>query len=473
MKIFKNFIGLAALALCLGFTSCSSDDPMPSYSNVAVNDSKLMTILKAKGYQFDENGKMLLDDKANSTTSLDLSGTKVETAALKELSVFPNLKELNLRNNGYGPVFHVASLPSQITGLDLQGNDIYDFDGLVTAKVENDEVKATILHKFTKLYLPASCKYNVEDLMPFYTQNKAENKTVDMQMVNDKGSLEKYNTLREIPDTYFAAYLKNLFASIFVDDTHIDISKPLAPTEANVMIALETKLQYKDIALIKSISGIEYFINNPYYPDFSVLMRYAKNKEPYTVAYIAPRGNIKGLHLLNTNTLDGIDLSGATKLAVIQLSNNETLKTLDLSKTLIANQDFKEWDATLKNGLYILNCQNLEDLVLPTPNKRYISNLILIQLPKLKTVNLQDFDGFEYLVLIGLDNCKITYPANMLYAYGKEKLETSTIPIELTVSKNVFNMEETKVFIKKYREHLGDQYTSYRKLGAYKWSKHI
>lgn len=99
MKIFKNFIGLAALALCLGFASCSSDDDAPSYSNVAVSNSELMTILKAKGYQFDENGKMLLDDKANSTTSLDLSGTKVDTAALKELSVFPNLKELNLSNN--------------------------------------------------------------------------------------------------------------------------------------------------------------------------------------------------------------------------------------------------------------------------------------------------------------------------------------------------------------------------------------
>ena len=473
MKIFKNFIGLAALTLCLGFASCSSDDDAPSYSGGAIDNSPLKALLASKGYTFDENGKLLLDDKANSTTSLDLSGTQVDTAALKELSVFPNLKELNLSNNGYGPVFHIASLPSQITGLDLQGNDIYDFDGLVTAKVENDEVKATILHEFTKLYLPASCKYNVEDLMPFYTQNEAENKTVDMQMVNDKGSLEKYNTLREIPDTYFAAYLKNLFASIFVDDTHIDISKPLAPTEVNVMIALETTLQYKDIAQIQSISGIEYFINNPYYPDFSVLMRYAKNTEPYTVAYIAPRGNIKGLHLLNTNTLNGIDLSGATNLVAIQLSNNESLKTLDLSKTLIANQNFEEWDATLKNGLYILNCQNLEDLVLPTPNKRYISKLELIQLPNLKTVNLQDFDGFEFLVLIGLDNCKITYPANMLYAYGKENLETSTIPVELAVSENVFNMEETKAFITKYRAHLKDRYISYRKFGAYKWSKYL
>ena len=32
MKIFKNFIGLAALALCLGFASCCPDDDAPSYS---------------------------------------------------------------------------------------------------------------------------------------------------------------------------------------------------------------------------------------------------------------------------------------------------------------------------------------------------------------------------------------------------------------------------------------------------------
>ena len=38
---------------------------------------------------------------------------------------------------------------------------------------------------------------------------------------------EKYNTLREIPDEYFRAYLKTKFASLFADDTHIDISKPM------------------------------------------------------------------------------------------------------------------------------------------------------------------------------------------------------------------------------------------------------
>lgn len=63
MKIFKNFIGLAALALCLGFASCGSDDDAPSYSNAAVSNSELMTILKGKGYQFDEMAKCSLTTK--------------------------------------------------------------------------------------------------------------------------------------------------------------------------------------------------------------------------------------------------------------------------------------------------------------------------------------------------------------------------------------------------------------------------
>ena len=39
MKILKNFIGLAAISLCLGFASCSSDDDAPSYSEVTVDNS--------------------------------------------------------------------------------------------------------------------------------------------------------------------------------------------------------------------------------------------------------------------------------------------------------------------------------------------------------------------------------------------------------------------------------------------------
>lgn len=162
-----------------------------------------MTILKGKGYQFDENGKMLLDDKANSTTSLDLSGTKVDTAALKELSVFPNLKELNLSSNGYGETFDFSVLPAQITGIDLTNNDIYNYDNLVKVTVEeNGDETVENVHNITKLYLPEEAKYNIAQLMRFYRQNKSaiDGGTMDVKMQNEDDVSEKYNTLREVPD---------------------------------------------------------------------------------------------------------------------------------------------------------------------------------------------------------------------------------------------------------------------------------
>ena len=471
MKIFKNFIGLAAMALCLGFASCSSDDDAPSYSNVAVSNSELMTILKAKGYQFDENGKMLLDDKANSTTSLDLSGTKVDTAALKELSVFPNLKELNLSSNGYGPVFHIASLPSQITGLDLQGNDIYDFDGLVTAKVENDEVKAIILHEFTKLYLPASCKYNVEDLMPFYTENEAENKTVDMQMVNDKGSLEKYNTLREIPDEYFRAYLKMKFASLFADDTHIDISKPMKNNEQGESLTLGLTNQFADVNKIQSISGIECFINNPYYQPFFVSIA-INNNVLFETKYLDLHSNIKGLMLNNVNTTEGINFANATSLVALTLTNNDGIKEADLSNTLISAQDIKDFDATLQNYIAIKYCKNLETLLLPKTDKGVVNACELIQLPKLKSVDLSPIKGLEALALVVLPNCSITYP-NLKYTYysqDKTLVELSEFDyILFAISEDVYKMESTKNFFAAHTFGLGDNGYSYMNDGAYLW----
>ena len=477
MKIFKNFIGLAALALCLGFASCSSDDDAPSYSNVAVSNSELMTILKAKGYQFDENGKMLLDDKANSTTSLDLSGTKVDTAALKELSVFPNLKELNLSRNGYGPIFHIASLPSQITGLDLQGNDIYDFDGLVTAKVENDEVKATILHEFTKLYLPASCKYNVEDLMPFYTQNEAENKTVDMQMVNDKGSLEKYNTLREVPDEYFRTFLKQTLPRIFTADDKIDISIPMAKMDmANFQLMFAN--QYADIDKIQSIEGLEYVINNPYYPSNYIVFGYEGGEHQYTLGYLMPRNNITTLWLTQTTTL-GLDLSGATSITNLKLTKNQNISVLDLSNTIIANQNPADFDANLGNTLNCLDCPKLETIVLPTPNKGVIESIELRDLPALKKVDLSSIYATNEIVLLNLGNGDIVFPTLTHYYYNKagvptlESFDNTENQIGLAVSQDVFDKEVTKTFITSYKNHLKSLWASYRKVGAIKWDRLI
>ena len=124
-----------------------------------------MTVLKSKGYQFDKDGKLELNELANNTTSLDLSGTNLKD--LSGLDILPNLKDVKLSNNGYGPVFDFAQLPAQITGVDLTGNDIYEFKGLAnTDKVEATGYEATdIKRHFEKLYLPEGAKYDQDQIV--------------------------------------------------------------------------------------------------------------------------------------------------------------------------------------------------------------------------------------------------------------------------------------------------------------------
>ena len=111
----KLYMGVAALALCLGFTACSDDEDGLSYSTATVQNTALKDILVQKGYQFDANGKLLLDDLANNTTTLDLSGTQISTDALAELSMFPNLTDVDLSDNGYGPAFDFARVMKSTT----------------------------------------------------------------------------------------------------------------------------------------------------------------------------------------------------------------------------------------------------------------------------------------------------------------------------------------------------------------------
>lgn len=467
----NKILGVTMFVVGLCCASCSDDDESISYSQKPIANSELKTILMQKGYQFSEDGKLLLDDLANNTTTLDLSGTNITD--LSELDILPNLKEVDLSDNGYGPAFDFSQLPTQITGIDLRGNKIYDFEGLVDASVVNDEVQTTILHNLTKLYLPETAKWNVEDLMPFYTKNQADGTNVDMQMVDEDGNLQAYNTLREIPDEYFRAYLKTKFASLFPDDgTQIDISKPMGLTESGESINLWYANQFADIAKIKSIEGVEYFINNPYYKDFWVSI--GCEQELFTVSYLAPRANIKSICLYSTNTPDGLDFSKATKLAALSFKGNESLTTLDLSNTLIGNQDISEYESSVSNQLYLNNCANLTNIVLPSEGVGVMSTFALINLPKLETIDLSGIKAIEFLSLLKLQNCKITYPTALQYrfraAYKTLTPLSADDQILFAISEDVFGKDETKDFITNYRSYLMDYWMLYIADGGYMWS---
>lgn len=239
MKRNNLHVGLMAFAMLLVGASCSDDDT-PSYSTGAVQNTELKNILAQRGYTFNEDGNLLLDDLANNTTTLDLSGTQISTDALAELSMFPNLTDVDLSDNGYGPAFDFAKLPEQITGIDLTGNEIYDYNNLINVEIaENGDENITNVHTITKLYLPEEAKDNCMDLMRFYRQNKdaITNGSIDMKMEDEEGKLQSYTSLREVPDGNLLTYLKTNFPDL-LDGDQIDISNHLRASQKQLRFSL-------------------------------------------------------------------------------------------------------------------------------------------------------------------------------------------------------------------------------------------
>lgn len=471
MKIFKNFIGLAALALCLGFASCSSDDDAPSYSNVAVSNSELMTILKAKGYQFDENGKMLLDDKANSTTSLDLSGTKVDTAALKELSVFPNLKELNLSSNGYSETFDFSVLPAQITGIDLTNNDIYNYDNLVKVTVEeNDDETVENVHNITKLYLPEEAKYNIAQLMRFYRQNKSaiDGGTMDVKMQNEDGVSEKYNTLREVPDANLRTYLKNNFSDLFNGD-NIDISKHLGNEQKSLAVAV------MESDNVENFEGLQYLVDNPYWEGTSLALFCNEGSEG-TLSYIKVGSTLSTL-ILQGIKIDNLNLTSANGLYLIRMIDIQNLKDLNISKSSVWGQRSKEveGDEMVGSFLSVYNCPSLESITLPNKKELKATYLDVEVLPSLKVFDMSNIVMLGSLLIGDLPTSyDLVYPNLTVFYNFDTSMEPTTT---FTCSKDTYNRNSTKEFIDKYYKNANPQKLSYyRRLNCplnkgYNWTK--
>ncbi len=468
MKNVKNLIGLAAMALCLGFASCSSDDDAPSYSNASVSSSELVTLLKSKGYTFDENGKLLLDDKANNTTSLDLSNTQVDTAALKELSVFPNLKELNLSNNGYGETFDFSVLPAQVTGVDLTNNDIYNYDNLVKVTVEeNGDENVENLRNITKLYLPEEAKYNIAQLMRFYRQNKSavDGGTMDVEMQNANGSLEKYNTLREIPDETLRKTLKETFSQMF-NGEKIDISNYI----------LDDKQRIAALQITEGVSnfeGIQYVVESPYWNGASIVLVSGNSETKVPTLNLST--NINSVTLSNVS-VDGINLPNDSQLRYIYMENVASLKMIDLSKSVVFGQRSgkDEMDAATGSGIIVYDCPSIESIILPNKEDLRANYLDIECLPSLKQFDMSKFVELNTLIVGDLPE---TY--NLVYPNLKEFGDTQFNATMFAISKNAFNAfkDVSDAFIKKYYQASPSclTYQSYMSSDnnkAYKWSKY-
>ena len=447
MKTKKILLPLVALFV-LGLSSCCDEKEGLTYSSTVLKNSELKTILTSKGFSFDKDGKLELNNLATSTVSLDLSNTKLKD--LSGLDILPNLKEVKLSNNDYGPVFDFSTLPSQITSVDLTGNNIYDFEGLVETKTENDELKTTVLHPLKKLYLPASAKYNVEDLMPF---NMLQGQETDLKMADSTGKLEKYTTVREIPDPIFCAYLKTLYPSMFIDKNHIDFSKMPKLTEQGQNIFLYLPEEQENP---RSIEGVEYFINNPFLAKFMVMLNTGRS---YKVGYLMPRKNIDVLALFSIEAEGEIDFSKATSLNVLGLSKCPSVKHLDLSHTKVCNQDIKDFHPMADNSLNLIHCPNVETITLANPAKGATNRVLLVDLPKLKKVDLSSITTLGKLDIF-LDNTEVVYPKlNSFYDSNTKKVTKLTEgkkKVSVSVSQKTLESSAFKEFIKEYGKYCSD-----------------
>ncbi|WP_303014994.1 hypothetical protein [uncultured Bacteroides sp.] len=441
MKRNNLYVSLMAFAILLVGASCSDDDNTPSYSTGVVQNTELKTILVQRGYTFNEDGNLLLDDLAKNTTTLDLSGTQISTDALAELSMFPNLTDVDLSDNGYGPAFDFAKLPEQITGVDLTGNEIYDYNNLISVIVEeNGDETITNLRDMDKLYLPEEAKYNCTDLMRFYRQNREAitDSSIDMKMEDENGNLQTYTTLRDIPDEALRNTLQASFSSMFTEDGQIDLGERLNSSEKINMLVLEPTLG------IKNYDGVQYIANHPYWEGTGLgIMPSEKTDWP---RHLKIGKTVNMIVIQNVNAADGINFSEAENLYYITMQEVDGLETLDLSASKIFGQrgDDIEEDPLQGSTLMVLDCPALKEIILPDNDNLTISTVDIEYLPQLEKLDLGGIQLTPTLMLGDFGtNTVLTYPN--LTRWGGAVDNTSFICSEKT-----FQMTATQDFIKKY-----------------------
>ena len=456
LNFYKSSILVAAFAMGFGFTSCDNDDDLV-FSGKPVANAELRAALQGKGYQFNEAGNLLMDAKVAATDSLDLSGTKISD--LKDLVLFPNLKYVDLSDNGYGPVYDFANLPQNIQGVDLTGNEIYDFEGLVKVETtEEGDQNVTVLRNLTSLYIPNTMKANFDDMVPYYRTNKeAINKgTMDVKMADENGKLNVYSTLRNIPDANLVTYFKHEFPEVMVGD-QIDMDAHLSldyVTKALSISAVGTGDVYEIDVL--DFEGVQYFANNPNWNGTVVSLTGLANAD-YSPKSVMPEFPIKEsvTSAFFTFVSGEINFSKASGLTGLMVTGNNGLTEIDMTgATLWGTRDQAiELSMSSASQFMIAMCPELEKITMPKAKDLKCFYYTVEVCPKLKEVDMSNLGMTGYGIILAElgDDCKLTYPTDFKLYEKDGFVETN-----FACSTNVWNVQATKDFLKRHYTDIED-----------------
>ncbi|MCO6024399.1 hypothetical protein NG821_00825 [Prevotella cerevisiae] len=458
MRINKTNL-MALLAVLLFMVSCSDNDG-PSYSEKPLADNALKEILIQKGFHFNADGQLLIDTKADTTTTLDLSGTKLDTTALADLSILPHLSAVDLSNNGYGPRFNFGLLPQQITSVNLSGNEIYEYPGLLDIQTaDNGDETVKVLHPLSKLLLPHSAQYNCAEIPTYF----AKEKTSNMEMQDSLGELKPYTTLREVPDDTIRKRLKTSYPSIFRGDK-IDISKRF------VNVAEKTRNLDLETLKYKSLEGIEYVAMNPSYSG-SIIDVGISGSHTH-IPYIKVNKFISDL-FINNMDVNYLNIDEDVNLCGIIITHNKFITSLDLSKQVKLGQrdihdEFAQMD--LPSYIQIDVCDNLQSIKFP-PKATLLFTLEAYALPKLKSLDLSQFSSMFELSLGDLPECAgLKYPDIKNWFNGEEIDNVKGI-MYFGITKDMDDLSTTKAFLDKNHTHCISGGFSDFSAREYDWTK--